>query len=100
MPLFTIRRSVPGANRDEIDASAFRAIVCAYEYPNMRWIRSYWDQHGGQLLCLYEADSAEQIADHAQRARIPCDEVREVVAFGPEEFAHVALPTPEAGAVA
>jgi hypothetical protein len=95
MPLFTIRREVPGADRTEIDAAAFRAIVCAYEYPGLRWVRSYWDAEAGELSCLYEAESAQQIEEHSRRSRIPCDAVREVIQFGPEEYAQIAGPPPE-----
>jgi hypothetical protein len=88
MPRFTIRRVVPDATREDVDAAAFRAIACATEYDGLKWIRSYWDETGHELLCLYEAANADQIREHSRRARIPCDEVREVVEVGPEEYLH------------
>jgi hypothetical protein len=86
MPLYSIRRDVPGATREDVDASAFRAVVCAYEYEGLRWIRSFWDEHKEQILCLYEALSPEQLEDHARRSRIPCDEVREVEELTPKMY--------------
>lgn len=88
MALFSIRRNVGPQTRDEMDAAALRAIMCAFEYPGLRWIRSYWDQAGGQITCFYEATDAGQIRDHSRRSRIPCDDVREVVELGPQEYTH------------
>jgi len=90
MPLFTIRRDVPDVTREDLDAAAFRALACAYEYPGLRWVRSYWDEDRGQLLCLYEARDAAQIEHHSRRSRIPCDEIRAVIEFGPESYVAVA----------
>ena len=86
MPLFTIRREVPGLSQEDLDASAFRAIGCAIEYPGMRWLHSYWDREAGLLTCIYEAAGVAQIEDHARRARLPCDEVREVTMIGPDDY--------------
>jgi Protein of unknown function (DUF4242) len=86
MPTFTVRRDVPGLTSEELDASAFRAIVCAVEYPGMRWLESFWDREAGRLTCIYEAASADEVFDHARRARIPCDEVHEVSVVGPGDF--------------
>ena len=86
MPLFMVRRNVPGISQEDMDAAAFRAITCAFYYSGLKWHRSFWDHDAGVLDCIYEAESAEELLAHAQRARIPCDEVREVDAFGPENY--------------
>jgi len=86
MPLYMIRRDVPGATREDVDASGFRAVICGYEYEGLRWLRSYWDEEKGEIRCLYEAVDEEQVRDHARRARIPCDEVREVVELMPHLY--------------
>jgi hypothetical protein len=88
MPLYTIRRRLPGATREDVDAASVRALLCAYEYPGMTWVRSFWDRAGNELLCIYEAASPEQLKEHAERSRIPCDEVVEVTEFGPDEYMH------------
>jgi hypothetical protein len=87
MALYLIKRNVPGASSAEIDAAAFRAMACAYSFPGLRWIHSYWDPKGGATYCIYEAESREQIEDHARRARIPCDEVMPVNYMTPSEYA-------------
>jgi hypothetical protein len=81
-----IRRDVPGASQEDIDAASFRAITCAFYFPGMKWHRSFWDQGAGLLYCVYEARDPQELFAHAQRARIPCDEVREVDTFGPETY--------------
>ena len=86
MPIFTIRRRIPGLSQEDMAAAAFRAIGCAAEYPGMHWHQSYWDREAGVLTCVYEAGSVAQIEDHARRARIPCDDVREVTVVGPDDY--------------
>ena len=63
------------------------ATSCAFNYPGLRWISSYWDREQERVLCIYEADSAEQIAHHSMRARIPCDRIFPVDHIDPAAFA-------------
>jgi hypothetical protein len=86
MPLFHVRRDVPGLTQEEADAAGFRALACAAEFPGLRWIDSVWDAEGGVFFCVYEAGSEHQVREHARRARIPCDDVREVVRISPEDL--------------
>ena len=88
MPLYAIRRELGKISREELDASAYRAIMCAYEFENMTWVRSFWDPESGNITCLYEAATVEEIHEHARRSRIPCDDVREVIEVIPEEYLH------------
>lgn len=95
MPIFQVRRILGHASKDDVDAAAFRAIVCAYEYPGMKWHESYWDAEREEMICIYEADDADQIFIHAERSRIACDEVREVTVIRPGDYVP-ALPPPPA----
>lgn len=88
MPLYRIRRDVGQLSQEEMDAAAFRAIVCAPQFPGLKWIRSYWDRETGRLDCIYEAANATQIEEHAATARIPCDQVRPVDEVMPETYLH------------
>lgn len=88
MPLYTIRRDVGEISQEDLDAASFRAIVCAPQFPGLKWIRSYWDQPGGRIDCLYEAENPRQLEEHARVARIPCDEVREVTEMVPDTYLH------------
>jgi len=86
MPLYRVRRDVGEVSQDEMDASAFRAIVCAPQFPGLRWVRSFWDRQTGRIDCIYEADSLRQIEEHARVSRIRCDEVCEVDEMFPETY--------------
>lgn len=86
MPLYRIRRNVGDISEPEVDAASFRAILCGAEFPGLRWHRSYFDKAAGWIDCIYEANSAEDIREHARIARIPCDEIHEVVEVKPETY--------------
>lgn len=90
MPQYLIRRNVPGATPEEIDASAFRALVCAQEFEGLQWVESHWDRDGGVIFCLYEARSAGDLVEHARRARIPCDQVFPVQTIRPADYVETA----------
>jgi hypothetical protein len=89
MPLFMIRRELPGATQDDMDAAAYRAMACLFHFEGMRWLTSYWDRDAEVVHCIYEAATSEEVIDHARRARIPCDDVKEVQHVGPEFYAPV-----------
>jgi hypothetical protein len=86
MPLYKIRRRVGEMSQDEMDAAAFRAIVCAPQFPGLKWHRSFWDREAGLVDCLYEAEDQAQIEEHARVSRIPCDEVRPVDELIPDAY--------------
>ena len=88
MPLYRIRRDVGEISQEDLDAASFRAIVCAPQFPGLKWVRSYWDRFGGRLDCIYEAVNAEQLEEHARVSRIPCDEVSEVTEMLPDSYLH------------
>ena len=95
MAKYYVRRNVPGISKDDFDAALLRAVACAYNYEGMTWQSSYWDRESGVIHCIWEAESVEQVYDHARRSRVPCDEVREVVEFRPSDILEV---TPELSA--
>jgi hypothetical protein len=86
VPLYRIRRNVGPISQEEMDASAFRALICAQQFPGLKWHRSYWDRAAGFVDCFYEAADAVQIEEHARTARIPCDEVRVVDELVPATY--------------
>jgi hypothetical protein len=88
MPLYRIKREVGYLSQEEMDAAALRALVCAPQFPGLKWIRSYWDRERGRVDCLYEAESPKQLQEHAATARIPCDDVRPVEEMLPEAYLH------------
>lgn len=88
MPLFEIRRKLGYVSQEELDASAYRAIVCSYQFEDLKWLRSYWHQELGEITCIYEARDAAQVREHSLQSRIPCDEIREVTEVTPEPYIH------------
>ncbi len=86
MPLYAIRRKVPGASQTDLDAAAFRAINCLPWYDGLSWIRSYFNPESEELICYYRAKDADQIRLHAERASIPCDEVVAVEEMTPDRY--------------
>jgi hypothetical protein len=40
------------------------------------------------VTCLYRAPDPDQIRAHAEAARIPCNEIREVELIDPNEYMH------------
>ena len=88
MPLFKVRRDVGEMTQEDMDAAGFRAIVCAPQFPGLKWHRSYWDKAQGRLDCIYEAETQGQLEEHARVSRIPCDEIREVAEVLPDPYIH------------
>lgn len=81
MDLFTIRRRrlCRAEDLEDVDARSDRAA--AERAGRMRKVRSYiLEEDDGWLgsICVYEADDAGTIAEHAAAARIACDEVEPV----------------------
>jgi hypothetical protein len=86
MSLFLIKRLIGESSQSEVDAAIFRARACAYDFPGLRWIQSYWDKQAGITYCIYEAASKEQILDHSRRASLICDEVYPVSLLAPGQY--------------
>jgi hypothetical protein len=79
MPLFKIRRAMPGATAEDLEAAGLRAAFCTYAFDgDVRWVRSYFDASAGEIHCIYEARHADQLRRHSELAHLPCDEVVEV----------------------
>jgi hypothetical protein len=87
MPYYLARRNVQGATAEDMRAAGFRAYSCVLGYRGMRWLTSIWDQDKGEMYCVYEARSAEDVADHAKAALLPLEDVRLVEHINPQEFA-------------
>ncbi len=79
LQLVLVRRQLEPLTHTEFRAIALQAIMCAYEYTDMRWLRSYWSRSTDQLFCLFETRSHDLVREHARRSRIPCDELHDAV---------------------
>jgi hypothetical protein len=79
LPLLLVRRKLDPLTQAEFRAVALQAIMCAYEYTDLRWLRSYWARDDNELHCLFRARTHDLVREHAARSRIPCDEVLDAV---------------------
>ncbi len=87
MALYLIRRNLGHATQGDLDAASIRALSCLYNYEGLRWLTSYWNEATGQIYCVYEAQTEQQIIEHSAQSRIPCDEITPVEQVNPEEYA-------------
>jgi hypothetical protein len=82
MPKYVIEREIPGLG----DASAkdLRAVaqksnaVLAELAPQVQWVQSYATQD--KMYCIYVADDAESVREHARRGGFPANSVAAVAA--------------------
>jgi uncharacterized protein DUF4242 len=80
MHTYAIMRRSGWRDREDLDEAGERSNH-AREVEmegRLRWIRSYFFQEeDGTLgtICIYEAASAEDVREHARRARLPADEI-------------------------
>lgn len=80
MPQFVIERDMPGAGSlspDELrGASQQSCSVLRDMGPAIQWVHSYVTDD--KIYCIYRADDAEQIRQHAATAGFPANSVFEV----------------------
>jgi hypothetical protein len=83
MQTYLILRRAAWPTSAELDAAADRSSDAEEQMPDdVHWIRSYVlaEPHGDVgTICIYEARSPEAIREHAERARMPADEIIAVV---------------------
>ncbi len=78
MPKFVIERTLPGAG--DLTASDLHAIsqksveVLDSMAGRAQWLESYVTDD--KLFCVYIADDAETVAEHAKAGGFPCDAAR------------------------
>jgi len=82
MPKFVIERNVPGAGK--MSAADLKGIsqkscgVLREMGPRVQWQQSYVT--GDKIYCVYIADSADDVREHAKKGGFPADSVQEVMA--------------------
>jgi len=80
MPKFIIERDLPGVgtlSAEELAAtSAASNQVLATMAPRAQWLQSYVT--ADKLYCVYIADSADTVREHARCGGFPADAVSEV----------------------
>jgi hypothetical protein len=80
MPQFLIEREMPGAgslSADELKgASQASCAVLRDMGPDIQWVHSYVTDD--KIYCIYRAESADLIREHAQTAGFPANSVAQV----------------------
>jgi len=80
MPQFVIEREMPGAgslSADELKgASQASCAVLRDMGPDIQWVHSYVTDD--KIYCIYRAESADLIREHAQTAGFPANSVAQV----------------------
>ena len=80
MPKYVIERDLPGAGQltaDELQAVSRKSNeVLDGMAGRAQWLHSYVT--GDKLFCVYIADSAASIQEHAATGGFPCNYIREI----------------------
>ena len=87
MPRFIIERNTGPLSQEDLDAAGRRSNDVLAALEGVVWIRSYVSHADGKIFCEYEAPNAELIREHARRAGLPADAVREIqMTISPDMF--------------
>ena len=82
MPKYVIEREIPGlgdASAEDLRAVAQKSnAVLAELAPQVQWVQSYATQD--KMYCIYVADDAQSVREHARRGGFPADSVAAVAA--------------------
>jgi hypothetical protein len=80
MPRFVIERELPGAGKlraDELQAIARKSnSVLSQMAPRAQWLQSYVTDDS--IVCVYLAEDAKAVEEHARAGGFPCTNVRQV----------------------
>ena len=80
MPKYIIEREIPDVGKltpDQLHAVAVSSCdVLRAMGPSIQWVESYVTND--KIYCVYNAENAEQIREHAKRGGFPANEVNEV----------------------
>jgi hypothetical protein len=83
MPKYVIERTLPGAGSltsDELHAISGKSNqVLADMQGRAQWLQSYVT--GDKLYCVYIADDADAVREHAKAGGFPADAVNEVASI-------------------
>ena len=80
MPRYVIEREIPGAGdltQEQLQSIAIRSCSVLEEMgPRIQWIESFVTDN--KIYCIYVAQNAEQIREHAQKGGFPANRIEEV----------------------
>ena len=80
MPQFVIERDMPGAgslSADELQGASQQSCSVLRDMgPQIQWVHSYVTDD--KIYCIYRAENADRIRQHAETAGFPANSVSEV----------------------
>jgi hypothetical protein len=80
MPKFVIEREIPGAGMltaDDLKAISKKSCSVLREMgPGVQWLHSYVAEN--KIYCIYHADNAQLVAEHAKRGGFPANVITRV----------------------
>jgi hypothetical protein len=83
MPRFVIERELPGiggSTGEELRAVSQKSNAVLSEMgQQVQWVQSYVTDD--KIYCIYQADDAEQVREHARRGGFPANSVSPVSAM-------------------
>ncbi len=83
MPKYVIERSIPGAGAfspaELHDISCTSNGVLAEMAPRVQWVQSYVTDD--KIYCVYLAEDADAVREHATRGGFPADSIAQVQAI-------------------
>ena len=87
MPVYMVDRDLPGISMDDLAAAQKKAIETAASYRqkgrDVRYIRSTFVPGEAHCMCLFEAPTAEDVAELNDEAQIPYTRVTEALDLTP-----------------
>jgi Protein of unknown function (DUF4242) len=87
MPVYMVERELKGIAMDDLAAAQKVAIETSEDFASrgtpMRYIRSTFAPQDGRCMCLFEANSAEDVRRLNQEAKIPFTRVVEALDLTP-----------------
>jgi hypothetical protein len=82
VPKFVIEREIPGvglSKPNDLQAVSRKSCdVLQAMGPQVQWVQSFVT--GDKIYCIYNAESEEQIREHARRGGFPANAISRVVA--------------------
>lgn len=89
MPLFVVKRELPGITPEALQSAGLRAKTCCAEITDegqpVRWIRSFFLPEESRTHCYFEAPNRDVVAEANDRAKVPFTSIVEVMELTPEK---------------
>ena len=87
MPVFLVNRDLPGITMEELGAAQKAAIATSEQFTSdgqpVRYIRSTFVPGQSHCMCLFEAPTADLVAEVNDTANIPYTDVVEAMDLTP-----------------